>query len=155
MLHWNVYCENVNARRMEIYDIFSRSSFRNDVKKCVKKCGNDKEQFAESLRKALMHRFWAKCEWEIVLSPFHEDSIGTFEELKIDVYDQVSLNWNAFVDYAWAHKKRAIGITKHQWRTYHDRGQKKTILTDSLLPRTGGHVVLYIRHHIHEIRRRA
>lgn len=50
-----------------------------------------------------MYYFWSKCEWEIIISgwPPRDD----FNDAKIDVYDQVKLNWDKFVDYTWDHRK--------------------------------------------------
>lgn len=46
--------------------------------------------------------YWSKCEWEIILS--HWPPRKNAQELKIDVYDQVMLNWPIFCDYIWANK---------------------------------------------------
>lgn len=101
MLEWNVYIGDFNNRRIEVHNIFDHWSFYNDCLKNKKKNGKDREAFFEEMRKDLMYYYWSKCEWEIILQhwPTRED----FHDLKIDVYDQVRLNWDAFTDYVWAH----------------------------------------------------
>lgn len=52
-----------------------------------------------------MYWFWSKCEYEIVISPW----VGRNKEeaeVKIDIYDQVMLNFNRFVDYCWSFKEK-------------------------------------------------
>lgn len=101
MLEWNVYVGDFNSSVIEVYNIFDHWSFYNDCLKNKKKNGKDREAFFEEMRKDLMYYYWSKCEWEIILQhwPTRED----FHDLKIDVYDQVRLNWDAFTDYVWAH----------------------------------------------------
>lgn len=62
-------------------------------------------EFKEKLRKELMYWFWSKCEYEIVISPW----VGRNKEeaeVKIDIHDQVMLNFNRFVDYCWSFKEK-------------------------------------------------
>ncbi len=101
MLEWNVYVGDFNGRVIEVHNIFDHGSFYNDCLKNKRKNGKDRETFFEEMRRDLMYYYWSKCEWEIILQhwPPRED----FKDLKIDVYDQVRLNWDAFTDYVWAH----------------------------------------------------
>lgn len=46
-----------------------------------------------------MYYFWSKCEWEIILSDFPPSK--KFQEKKVDVYEQVMLNWDIFINYVW------------------------------------------------------
>lgn len=51
-----------------------------------------------------MYYYWAKCEWEVIISPWiaqHNDN-----EIKVDVYWQVMNNWDIFLDYVWNNKKK-------------------------------------------------
>ena len=80
-MEWNVYFHDFN---------------RNEI---------DKMEFKEKLRKELMYWFWSKCEYEIVISPW----VGRNKEeaeVKIDIHDQVMLNFNRFVDYCWSFKEK-------------------------------------------------
>ena len=101
MLTWNVYIGDFNGRKIEVYNIFDHGSFYNDCLKNKRKNGKDRDVFFEEMRKDLMYYFWSKCEWEIILQ--HWPSRPDFRDLKIDVYDQVRLNWDAFTDYVWTH----------------------------------------------------
>ena len=101
MLEWNVYTGNFNTRQIEKENIFEHSYFLNDCQKAARRFAKDKEGFEKAVRSSLMYYFWSKCEWEIVLSQFHARKGDP--ELKIDVYDQVNLNWQQFIDYLWSH----------------------------------------------------
>ena len=79
-----------------------------------------------------MYYFWSKCEYEVVISSFpvhikKEEFNRLTEEFKadtekyghepygmwvcpdvgskIDIYNQVMLNFEVFVDYVWSHKR--------------------------------------------------
>lgn len=112
MLTWNVYISEFNDNRIETYNVFDHYSFMEDCRKNAKKCADNKEAFAEKVRRDLMYYFWSKCEWEIILShwPPREDA----REEKIDVYDQVMLNWNVFIDYLWENRKE---LTRRKKKT--------------------------------------
>lgn len=56
MIHWNVYIENFNRRCIEVIDLLEPRSYLHG--KCIdalKECGEDKESFAEEIRKAIMY----------------------------------------------------------------------------------------------------
>lgn len=99
-MEWNVYYYNINRKVIETYNIFNHSAFKTGV---LSLCDNKKTHnmpkfnFEESLHSLLRYYFWAKSEWEILLTPW----IGENLTKKIDVYNQVRLNWNTFVDYCW------------------------------------------------------
>lgn len=112
MLEWNVYIGNFNSREIEIWNVFQHGRFVEDFGKFARKLQYNKEltdeqkkeQFAEELRKDLMYYYWSKCEWEILLQhwPPHE----RFRETKVDVYDQVRLNWDRFLEYTWENRRQ-------------------------------------------------
>ena len=112
MLEWNVYIGNFNSRKIEAWNVFKHVSFVNDFGKFAKKLERNKEltdeqkkkQFSEQLCRELSYYYWSKCEWEIVLDhwPHRSDS----EHVKIDVYDQIRLNWERFVDYTWENRRQ-------------------------------------------------
>ena len=101
-MEWNVFYHNVNKQKIETFNIFEHYSFNESVKKILKKC-NDKKEFAKELKFELMYYFCSKSEWEIIIFPW----CGRLEniDIKVDVYDQVMLNWDVFVDYCWSNKK--------------------------------------------------
>ena len=97
-IEWYVYYYDVNRKKIDTYNIFEHGSFKKEFNVLLK-CDLTKEVFADQLRHILMYYFWSKCEWETVLKPWVGDmNIGR----KIDVYNQVMLNWDKFVDYCWS-----------------------------------------------------
>ena len=96
-IEWYVYYYDVNRKKIDTYNIFEHGSFKKEFNVLLK-CDLTKEVFADQLRHILMYYFWSKCEWETVLKPWVGDmNIGK----KIDVYEQVMLNWDKFVEYAY------------------------------------------------------
>ena len=95
---WYVYRENVNSKTIEPYNIFKNNSFYRDCENCIKTC-DDIDSFFKRLDKLLMYYFWARCEYEIVLTGWPSPEYT--KDKKIDIYDQVTLNYQAFVDYIW------------------------------------------------------
>ena len=101
MLEWNVYIEDFNKREIKVFNVFNHPSFMEDLVKHKKKY-KEKEEFLEKVKSSLMYYYWSKCEWEITLHdwPVRED----FKYTKIDVYDQIMLNWKQFGNYVWDNK---------------------------------------------------
>lgn len=126
-----MYYHNFNGKSIEKFNIFDHGRFFEDVKKDLKKC-KTKEEFAEKIKSHLMYYFWSKCEYEVVISSFpvhikKEEFNRLTEEFKadtekyghepygmwvcpdvgskIDIYNQVMLNFEVFVDYVWSHKR--------------------------------------------------
>jgi len=105
-MEWYVYVEGINSHCIEKYNIFKHYRFMDDIKKIYKKHKDDYDTFCEEVCKSLQYYFWSKCEWEIILSDWPPSD--TFEELKVDVYDQVMLNKDVFMKYVWdmAHERK-------------------------------------------------
>lgn len=99
-LVWNVYVSNVNAGEIEVHNIFDHWRLMDDLKKIARKYGKDREQFEEKVRIDLMYYYWSKCEWEIILS--HWPNSDRCRDLKIDVWDQIEINWPHFIEYLWS-----------------------------------------------------
>lgn len=100
---WNVFIYNINSHEIEIYNIFNHYNFNEWVKRDLEEF-NSKLEFSKALRSNLMYYFWAKSEWEIILTPW----VGGNKEkdaVKIDVYTQVINNFEIFLDYIWNNKK--------------------------------------------------
>lgn len=129
-LQWNVYTHNFNDKGIEVFNVFDHSRFFEDVKKSLKKC-ETKEEFAKQLRGYLFYYYGSKSEWEVVITSWaprikmseldrlnaeREDTLRKYNRepyslyvnpdiaKKIDVYSQVMLNYDVFVDYVWLHK---------------------------------------------------
>ena len=134
---WNVYREDFNRRAIVKYNIFNHRGLAQDVNKLFKE-DISKDEFAEQLKRSLMHCFWCKSEHEVVISSWPAyidkeelDRINTeYEEYnnkwghypykinvspnvgkKIDIYSQVMMNWEQFVEYVWSNKNKQSNMT--------------------------------------------
>lgn len=105
MLEWYVYLEDINKRIIITYNVFNHYSFYEDLKKIIKKYKTI-EDFSKELKRICMYYFWSKCEYEIILTCWPK--WDKFKEEKIDVYSQLNLNWDKFVNYIWENKKKIL-----------------------------------------------
>lgn len=130
-LEYYVYYHNFNGKSIEKFNIFDHGRFFEDIKKDLKKY-DTKEEFAERLRGHLFYYYGSKCEWEVVVTSWvphitmseldrinaeREETLKKYNRepyrlyvnpdvgKKIDIYEQVRLNWDLFVDYVWLHKR--------------------------------------------------
>jgi hypothetical protein len=112
-LTWNAYIEDRNSNTIKVFNIFNSFRFISDVIKANNKYKNDFE-FLQEVRSSLMYAFWSKSEYEVIITswpPYIEKE--EFERLtkedikyrtwvnlsmgeKIDIYNQVMINWEAF-----------------------------------------------------------
>ena len=97
IIEWYVYCHDSNAQKIIKWNVFNHGSFKNEVDNILQEKLN-KEDFSEKLKREVMYYFWSKCEYEIILSPW----TGRADDIKIDVYDQIMMNFDRFVDYCWS-----------------------------------------------------
>ena len=104
---WNVFVENINAGRIETYNIFDHSGFRRECSELLMAV-HDKEIFREKMKSSLQYFFWAKCEWEVVVTSL----TGEKAKIKIDVFKQVMMNYDSFVDYVWNNIENIICAEK-------------------------------------------
>lgn len=123
-LVWYVYRHNINKNQIYKYNIFDHGRFREEVYELLNKHEMTYEDFSEKLRCTLIYYFWSKAEHEIVITSFppyidkREFDRLSSEEFKvlpnvrlrcgekIDIYEQVRMNWDVFVGYVWNSKKR-------------------------------------------------
>ena len=116
-LHWNVFRHDFNSREIEVFDVFHHISFRDEVYKLLKK-NLSRDEFSKELRSSAMYYFWSKCEYEVVVASWppyitadelrklsrdgrkHYDVSLEIGE-KVDIFQQMNLNWEQFVDYVW------------------------------------------------------
>lgn len=99
MLEWNVYVSNFNAKTIETHNIFRHGGFVEDCQKAYKKHKDDQDAFLEEVRRSLMYYYWSKSEWEVIIDHWpHRDNARAE---KVDVFDQVMLNWPIFSEYVW------------------------------------------------------
>lgn len=104
-LCWNVYTEDVNNRIIEIYNVFEHQKFKEEVVDSFNKCWKEDEpttslsKFKERVKDLAQYYFWGRCEYEIILSDWPPAPEGKFNKKKVSVYDQLSLNWDSFINY--------------------------------------------------------
>lgn len=102
MLEWNVYVSEFNRKIITTHNVFNHGGFVEDCRKAYKKHKDDKDAFLKDVRRSLMYYYWSKCEWEIIIS--HWPPRESDQDLKIDVFDQVMLNWPIFSEYIWENR---------------------------------------------------
>lgn len=128
-LEWNVF--RYNRKDIEIFNVFDHSSFYKEVVDITKKCYQSKEDFEDEIIAALRYYYWCKCEYEIIITTFptyvSEEGFKKMEadrdkyiqeyghckfvqpyldtERKIDIYIQVMINIEHFINYLWSHKE--------------------------------------------------
>lgn len=98
-LEWNVIVGNFNSRQIETDNIFNHYKFKEECDKAWKEYKTDFPKFSEAVRRNLMYYFWSKCEWEVIIS--HWPPSDKRKDKKIDVYEQVMMNWDIFIIYLW------------------------------------------------------
>ena len=98
-MNWNVWRHNINSGLIEIWNIFEHYNFSKDTIRDLRDF-NDKKEFSRQLQSNLMYYFWCKSEYEIILGPWN----GVADERKIDIYQQIMLNKEQFLDYVWSFK---------------------------------------------------
>lgn len=91
---WLVWIWDFNHDRLEEYDVMPY--FLEEYKALKKKDRPvDLEELSEWLDNAASYRFWAKCEYEMIVHSWPELK----NDMKVDVYDQLRLNWDVFVKF--------------------------------------------------------
>ena len=98
---------DINSRKIKIHNVFNHWRFIEYSAKYIKKYKDDKEGLKEQIRKELMYYYWSKYEWEVIVAPFTSNPKEE-EEKKLDVYEQVMLNWDIFFEYFWEHRKEIL-----------------------------------------------
>ena len=131
-LVYNVYFEDFNNRSIVVRNVFDHQSFLKMLYNVKKNCGDNFTLFSEKVKCALQYCFWSKSEYEVVITswpPYVEseeiDRLSKEKEErlksnndsfrrstvrltigeKVDIYDQVMLNWDLFIRYVWENRK--------------------------------------------------
>ena len=105
-MKWNVYYHDINRSKMTTFNIFNHYGFCRAAKEAVKKY-RKKDEFIEQLKRELMYFFWSKSEYEIIIIPW----VGGDREKeaeKIDIYEQVMMNYDIFSEYVWKNRKELL-----------------------------------------------
>ena len=122
---WNVYDHDFNGRKIRIWNVFKHLSFNRDVQELLNE-NLTYEEFSKRLNRIAHYYFWSKAEYEIVITSWAphinneeidrlnaeramRESRSYYVNLdvrdKVDVYDQLELNWERFVDYVYNFKR--------------------------------------------------
>lgn len=98
-LKWNVFIGDFNHKDINTYNIFNHGTFKDECDKAWKKYKRNRPKFEEEIKKILAYYFWSKCEWEVIIQ--HWPPSERYEDRKVDVYEQVMINWGIFINYVW------------------------------------------------------
>lgn len=120
-LEWFVFLHDWNTNEIRQYNVFNSARFYDGllrIKKSMKKKPLDLDDFSKELNSIAMWSFWAKCEYEIIitnlsctidnteirrLQDVDENSRVEYVNLKchkkVDIYEQLKLNWDKFASY--------------------------------------------------------
>ena len=123
---WNVFNHDFNHKKIEVWNIFAYRAFREDVEKLLKEV-LIYEEFSDRLQRLVLYYFWSKAEFEVVITSwppyvdtseidrllverekypnYRSHNIKPDVRKKIDVYEQLQLNWKCFADYVWSFKE--------------------------------------------------
>jgi hypothetical protein len=85
-----------------VWNVFESDYIRQHIAKSLKQCKTFKS-FIKELDSRLFNEYAGRIQWEITIThyPFNKDNW----QQKIDVYDQVKLNFHAFSKYVWSNRK--------------------------------------------------
>lgn len=97
-MHWYTYRHDWNQKKIIKYDVFDNGGFSEAVEKLLKTC-KTKAIFGEKIRREVSYYFRSKIEYETAVVPYFDKDRDI--ELGIDVYDQIMLNFDAFINYIW------------------------------------------------------
>lgn len=124
-LIWNVFLYDINRNEIQSWNIFNHGRFTVDMIKCLDTC-RDKLEFTTELKRDVMYYFGFKVEYETCITePFPCVTKQEIERLaaedvqyrehvnlecgkKIDVYQQIMMNYRHFIDYLWSNRERIL-----------------------------------------------
>ena len=140
-LKWNVF--NESGGEIKVINIFDYSyTFLEALLVAKRKYKDNFEQFADHIRSSLQHQFWSRCEYETIITtwppyieseelnrlnkekeerlaknyPFYREAVNLNVEYKIDIYTQIMMNWDRFIDYIWNNKhlitRKKLGLDR-------------------------------------------
>ena len=106
---WNVWIWNFNNDILEQYDVVPM--LLRELKSLRKEdFPMNKRSMDKELKTWAQYYFWSRCEYEMIVQDFHKKD----NEEKVDVYDQLMLNWDTFSDAFW----------KNVWKPIVDKKMK-------------------------------
>lgn len=127
MLSWKVFWEDFNKKEIVYYDIFKSGYWEKKAKELKKKHPKF-EEWTTAFRIQLKSQYWSRSEYEVVITSWapyikieeidrlqkeineREKTWGNKPlclnprltvERKIDIFEQLDMNWEVFVNYVW------------------------------------------------------
>lgn len=132
-LVWNVMFEDWNQGIGYINVFNCNWPFKESVYKAYKKYKNDFDKFSKAVHSSLMCEYWARSQYEIIVAPWpcrlSEEEVERLSQdiekqkktypdavyhsayprieraIKVDIYSQIMMNWEVFINYLWENKK--------------------------------------------------
>ena len=98
-LEWNVWYYDQNIDKIRPFNIFGHKGFNNDISYIFTQSPRifNITPFKKEIDKIAMYYFWCKAEYEVNLCDWFKGDA----KAKIDIYTQLKLNWDRFIDYLW------------------------------------------------------
>ena len=110
---YNVWIWDFNHDALESYDVVPRfvESIRQYTK--PKSLPKTKEALDKILESNVRYSFWSKCEYEMIIHGWPEQN----NDQKVDVYQQLKLNWPIFLDFFWEKVYKPMFLKKAAKKT--------------------------------------
>lgn len=122
-LIWNVF--NEENGKIKVINLFEYNwvFLWEGLLYAKKHYSEDFVKFAENVRSKLQHEYWSRAEYETIITSWPayitKDELDRVKQedvkykavvnlgvgYKLDVYTQVMMNWDRFIEYVWANKK--------------------------------------------------
>ena len=96
---YNVFRYNMNSKEIEHFNIFDHYGFYNACKEAFNKYKDEPEEFSEAIRKNAFYYFAFKAEYEVLIKAWCGGTGD--EEIKIDIYQQLRMNWDSFIPFVY------------------------------------------------------
>ena len=98
---WNVRLYDPNVEDVRAYNVFNNAPFAEAVRELFATPEQPYDKLTERVRQLAQWQFWARCEYECVVSAWPPDSRDVVVGRKIDVYQQLCWNWERFAEYVY------------------------------------------------------
>ena len=94
-LNWLVYYYDFNKNEIEKYNVFNHYYFLERTLQTFIE-NKDYQNFCSRLKQEAHYYFWCKAEYEVLIKGWPNENAAV---TKVDIYDQLSLNWDIFCKY--------------------------------------------------------
>ena len=99
---WNVFYHSHTDKRIKTINIFDHVTFAEKYLQ-IRKRKLSREEFEKEVKSILFYHDNSKYEYEVLITSLFE-SRNNDEEIKVDIYEQIILNWDIFIDYIYTFK---------------------------------------------------